>query len=148
MDSSGSIAFDSPLNWGRMKEFLKSVTGQLYTKVASESDLHVGVVVYSTDATVAFGLSVGVNKASVYSQIDNLQYTGGSTNIAGGIELARTSVFNNPGDRPNVPNVLVLITDGQATVRQSETLDQATSAKNNKIFIVSVGITKEVFHEK
>ena len=42
--------------------------------------------------------------------------TGGMTNLIGGLNLVRTRMFGSQGDRPNVDNMLIVITDGVPTI--------------------------------
>ena len=42
---------------------------------------------------------------------------GGDTNIAGGIRLAANQVFNTGnGDRPNVQDIMIVVTDGNPNI--------------------------------
>jgi len=50
----------------------------------------------------------------------------------------RTVVFGGAGDRPNVPNVGVLVSDGHSTVDVSRTLPEAELAKADKITMLAV----------
>lgn len=146
MDSSGSIGFDSPLNWPRMKLFLNSTLDLLYSRVSQESDIHVAVIIYNNNATLAFNLNQGTSKSEAQSRINALVYQAGATNIAAGLELARTAVFGQAAiNRQDAADVVVLITDGVATLRIDETVNQATLLKNNNVFITTVGITQQVY---
>jgi len=53
-------------------------------------------------------------------------------------------VFGQAGDRPNVPNVALLITDGIPNERESDTVPQANNVKSRDIEIVVVGITDQI----
>ena len=47
------------------------------------------------------------------------QYTRGRTNIADALEVLDNEMFNaNLGDRTDVPNFAILVTDGHATVNE------------------------------
>ena len=50
----------------------------------------------------------------------------------------RTAVFGGAGDRPNVPNVGVLVSDGHSTVSASRTLPEAHLAKADNITMLAV----------
>jgi len=50
----------------------------------------------------------------------------------------RTAVFGGAGDRPNVPNVGVLVSDGHSTVNASRTLPEARLAKADDITMLAV----------
>jgi len=55
----------------------------------------------------------------------------------------RTVVFGGAGDRPNVPNVGVLVSDGHATVNASRTLPEARLAKADNITMLAVVVNAE-----
>jgi von Willebrand factor type A domain len=44
------------------------------------------------------------------------------------------------GDRPNVQNVAIIISDGAASIDRQLTVPYAVSARNNGVFIVCVGV--------
>ena len=53
------------------------------------------------------------------SAIDRIPYTRGKTNIADALAAARDTMFTDAnGDREDNTNVILLITDGQATVKE------------------------------
>ena len=57
----------------------------------------------------------------------------------------RTEIFNTAnGDRPDVPDVAVLITDGNPTREVDELPEEVRRIKNRGIRIVGVGITDRV----
>ena len=49
-------------------------------------------------------------------EISTLAYPKGKTATGDGINLVASQIFNTAGDRPDVINILVLITDGTPTV--------------------------------
>ena len=68
-------------------------------------------------ASVKFFLNEYTNKEDIYNAIDDIFYDEGNTNIAHAIEMTRTEMFTRRnGDRFNVPNLGILITDGEAKV--------------------------------
>ena len=52
--------------------------------------------------------------------------------------LVRTQGFGGNGDRPDVPNVVVLLTDGNSN-QPSDTYSETVLAKNDGIHMVTVG---------
>jgi len=55
----------------------------------------------------------------------------------------RTAVFGGAGDRVNVPNVGVLVSDGHSTVNASRTLPEARLAKADNITMLAVVINDD-----
>ena len=53
-------------------------------------------------------------------------------------------MFSQSGDRANVPNVALLITDGIPNERQGDTIPQAENVKQHDIELVVVGITDDI----
>ena len=56
--------------------------------------------------------------------------------------VARTELL--PKSRPNVTQIFILITDGEATREAPQTIPEATKTKNEGVEVFSVGITSEV----
>ena len=52
----------------------------------------------------------------------SLDYPGGNTATMDGLDMARTEVFGQAGDRSDVRNVAVVITDGIPTIPDPESL--------------------------
>ena len=71
-------------------------------------------------------------------------YIGGTTNTAHALELTWTQVFGQSGDRANIPNVALLITDGIPNERELDTIPQANNVKQHDIELVVVGIANKI----
>ena len=107
--------------------------------------IRVGAVSYSNISRVDFTLNQYFTKNEVISAIRNIQYMDAWTNTAAGINDMRTKVFSRPGDRPNVPNVCVLITDGVSNIDRTNTVPNANLAKTDGILMLAVGITSQAY---
>jgi len=96
-------------------------------------------------AYLQFYLSNYTDRASLVNAVRRIHYCNENTNTTGGLRLTRTEVFNaTNGDRSDVPDVIVLITDGNPT-RETDMLgDEARRIKDRGIRIVGVGVTNEV----
>jgi len=65
--------------------------------------------------------------------------------MTGGMRLMRQQCFNTAnGDRPDVANVAVLITDGYPTREEEELVPEVQRNKDLGVHIVGVGITNRV----
>ena len=63
----------------------------------------------------------------------------GRTNTQGALEMIRDTVFQQAnGDRPDVPNVLIIITDGRPTDQLNTNLDAVVRHQNNVLLSVLV----------
>jgi len=97
------------------------------------------------EATLNFYLTNFTDVRSLTTAIRNIQYLGGNTNTTGGLRLMRTEVFNRAnGDRSDVPNVAILITDGIPTRLVAELPGEVAIIKSLGIRIVGVGVSNQV----
>lgn len=119
LDSSGSINDRGSMNWQLILDFVNNVIANLEV---SQWTTRVGLVRFSNDANVEFYLDSYYDKVAMLNRINSTSYIGGTTNIAEALQIARLNVFDpSRGDRLDVPNVVVLIADGQANERVNET---------------------------
>ena len=58
--------------------------------------------------------------------------------------MAETKVYKNNGDRPNVPDILILMTDGQPTIEIQQLPDRVNQVKRDGIRIIGIGVSKAV----
>ena len=69
--------------------------------------------------------------------MSGLSYVGGTTNTANGLMLLRTQIFNvTNGDRPDVPDIAFVITDGQSNVNQSDTIPEVRLKISKLILLI------------
>ena len=59
-------------------------------------------------------LNLFLHRRDIQKQITNLPYTGGSTNTTEALKTATNSVFNTASDRSDVPDLIVILTDGDS----------------------------------
>jgi len=77
--------------------------------------------------------------------IRNIAYLGGWTNTTGGIRVGCREIFNTAnGDRSDVPNVVILITDGVPNIDVHLLWDEVSRCKRRDIRILGVGVTNQV----
>ncbi|CAE1248467.1 unnamed protein product [Acanthosepion pharaonis] len=73
--------------------------------------------------------------------VKNIPYVYGSTNTYGGLNVMRTQMFTQQnGDRPSVPNIAILLTDGVSNINAFRTVPEAENARADNIHIYAVGI--------
>ena len=139
LDSSGSVSSE---NFELVKNFTKNVLRQADIDGGS---VRVGVNVYSDDDQVAFNLNTYSNKADVFNAIDALQFTGGGTETGRALETMRSEMFTVAnGDRPEVDNFAIVITDGKSDDRH---ISVADAARDDGINIFAIGIGAAEFRE-
>ena len=84
------------------------------------------------------------DKASLRGAVNSFRHPGGNTNTSGGQYVTFTDLFQETaGDRKNVQNIVILITDGKPTRDVPTTFTNADELqKYAKVFVV--GITSQV----
>ena len=107
VDESGSIG---STNFNRMKEFLLRLVSRLDI---DSGNTRVGLVTFSDDVRISLNLGAHSTVASFQSAISSLTYPGGGTNTNVALAHVRTTMLtSSAGDRNDVPNVVVVLTDG------------------------------------
>jgi len=96
-------------------------------------------------ATLNFYLTNFTDVPALQAGIRNIQYLSGYTNTTGALRLMRTEIFNAAnGDRSDVPNIAILITDGNPNRDVDLLRSEVHTIKQRGIRIVAVGVTNEV----
>ena len=108
-----------------------------------------GLLIYSTEVTIQFYLNEYKSKVEVLDAVDKVPYVYGSTNTADALKVMRTDMFTREnGDRPSVPNIAIILTDGVSNINAFDTIPQAKVARADGIQIYAIGIgladTKEL----
>ena len=104
-----------------------------------------GAVLFSDRGELLFRLNQYPNLQDARDAILRTRYPGANTNTSGGLYIARSQLFNaNNGDRPNVPNLAIVITDGKSTFDNELTLPYAEDLRADGVQMVSVGITSSI----
>ena len=105
MDGSASVQSDGENNLQHMKDLLINIVNRLdLTKT------RVGVIVYSTNSTLA--LPLDHYSSSFSNQLDSIQFLGGGTFTGKALNDSVTILFNSSVVRSSASKVLVVITDG------------------------------------
>ena len=111
----------------------------------SQDRTRVALIYYADQAYVGFHLNEYGNKQDLIQAIRNLPYLGGATNTSGAIRLLRRSVFTTPnGDRDNVQNIAVLITNSESTVDQPLTIPEAMQCRLLGFEMVTVRLESQM----
>uniref|UniRef100_A0A914VA96 Uncharacterized protein n=1 Tax=Plectus sambesii TaxID=2011161 RepID=A0A914VA96_9BILA len=135
IDESSSIGV---ANFNIVRSFLISLVQSMIIGPVLDRG-QVAMVKFSSTATLAFRLNTYSTNDQVYTAINATSYSGGNTDIAAGMNLATTQVYNpSYGDRPTIENVMLVLTDGQDT---SDVVGawKAAAAKNISVYVVGVG---------
>ena len=96
-------------------------------------------------AWVNFYLTNFTDVQSLSQAINNIEYLNENTNITGGLWRMRTEIFNAAnGDRSDVQNVAILITDGNPIWDVDKLPDEVRAIRSLGIRVIGVGVTNEV----
>ena len=120
-----------------------------------EDDTRIGIVTFSNYGVARMKLN------QIYDEVrlkdatnDYIWYGGGRTNTKEGLRIMREELFTEEnGDRPDIPNVAIVITDGHSSHfempwRYSNPIPQATLAKDEGIKLFVVGVTDDVMEDE
>jgi hypothetical protein len=151
IDDSGSIRDrnqfnpDFSDNFMKVADFLKSIVRMVNIGF---DKTRLSLLRFSNEAQVEFRLNEFTTAAQYEQAIDKMviNYVGGNTNTTGGLYMARTVLLNPVnGERPSVPNMVMVLTDGQATVEENFLDVQAAALQNlPSTTVVAVGVTDDV----
>ena len=109
LDGSGSIG---TTNFNLTKSFLSTLVSRLDI---NSGNARVGLVTFSSGVGTTINLDAHSSVNSLRSAISSLSYAGGGTNTAAALAHVRTTMLTSAaGDRSNVPNVVVVLTDGNS----------------------------------
>ena len=121
VDESGSITL---ANFNLTKSFLSHLVGRLDIE---SGRTRVGLVTFASGVGTGFNLSDFQTIAPMKSAISSLSYSQGGTNTDRALAYVRTTMLTPAaGDRTNVSNVVVVVTDGH-----SENSDYTLVCKKN-----------------
>lgn len=108
-------------------------------------DTRVAAIRFSNDATVMFHLDTYNTSLDVGRALRSIQIIASTTNTAGALRLMMTDVLTPRwGDRPDVHNVAILITDGQSNVNEWDTIPAAQAARSAGVRLFVIGVTGEI----
>jgi len=78
--------------------------------------VRVGACSYSVSVTSSFNLSDHTTRVAVKTAVLSLVYSGGSADLAAVLKFVRTTMLTSAaGDRINVFNIIVILTDGPSS---------------------------------
>jgi collagen type VI alpha len=146
IDHSGSIRDTNKNNgvdnWDTVISFLKAV---VFNLEVTPDGTHVAAIGFGNRATLFFTFDEFLTVESVMSGIDSrVVYKGGNTNTTGALREFRTNLFGGSSDRANVPNIIILITDGIPTREEAGLESEAKAVKDLGNRIIAVGVTEAV----
>ena len=104
----------------------------------------VGAIVFSENVQLVFSLDRFDSAGAVQQAISNIVYMGQTTNTPAALTQVLTECFNTAtGDRPNVQNLAVMVTDGvpYPPNRRDPAINAAAALRNSGVNMVAIGVT-------
>ncbi|ESO92425.1 hypothetical protein LOTGIDRAFT_233176 [Lottia gigantea] len=141
VDTSNSIW---PVNFDMyIKPFLQNVT-EMFLIGPGNKDSRVGLVTYSDDYHLQFHLNSHLTSSSLTQGIKNMNFPRGNTYTHKALEYATETMFTERhGDREDVPNLIIIITDG-VSAKPTLTKTAADEAKRRGIQVFAIGVGIDV----
>lgn len=139
MDASSSIG---PENFARMTDFLKGIVQNFDI---GHDLVRVGLITFNFGARFEFFLNSYSTKSEILAAFDSLGSTQVGTATHRALKIAREQGFTaEHGDRPGVPNIAILVTDGRSTKPEETAIQQALLKDTGaRIFSIGIGWTDE-----
>lgn len=132
LDNSGSIR--SSRFADIFKPFVQSIVGDMDVRPDAT---RVGLLTFNDDANVQFHLNTYQSREDVLHAIEMVPYERGRTNMADALQKAREEMLTSGnGARDDAPDMIIMITDGRATVNPDRTLPEAIETKLAGVHIV------------
>ena len=134
----------TPDNYELQLEFLADLVGAF--SIGSDAT-RVGAIIFSEQVILEFTLSQYDNKEAIVEALLASPYLGQTTNTPEALRQTRLQCFNAAtGDRPNVPNLAIVVTDGVPfpADRRTPALDEAMALRDTGASIISIGITDAI----
>ncbi|XP_022792982.1 cartilage matrix protein-like [Stylophora pistillata] len=134
VDSSGSIEKYGKGNYKKCLEFIKNAVNRSFI---SETFTHVGVVLFSSKTETVFTLKQFFDAEQMMKAIEEAPYLKGGTLTAKALTYVKRKLFDETG-RPEVPKVLIVMTDGKSSDNVTLPAQQLHDA-NITVFAIGIG---------
>ena len=120
-----------------LKGFMKAFLGGSETGI-NEGRVQVALITFNTHPEVVFDLGQLKTANALMDAIDDAEFLPGERNTADALGLIRSKILRF--DRPNIPNVVLLLTTGKSDRNSFRTLQEADALKYARTSIFAVGI--------
>ena len=135
VDGSGSIEYQGRGNFQRSKDFIVEIVKSFNI---GKHETNVALVLYSSKAQVVFNLKKYHKTDYIVRAIQRMSYPGGGTKTGKALDKVRKYVFKGlPKDRKNIPNVVIVLTDG---LSQDDVSKPARKLRDDGVTVISLGV--------
>ncbi|KAK7113402.1 hypothetical protein V1264_012698 [Littorina saxatilis] len=139
------LVIDTSENEAAFKEFQDFASDIIRFANPDTGLVRVGVVAYSSEVNHRIRLSDYSRTADLVSAVESLKFQPGRRDTSGGLQSMRQLFRETLGDRPDAPNVALLLTSGNSVLRTEEVSKEGRLAHDADInvFVVGVGVQDE-----
>ena len=143
LDSSGSIGRS---NFAAIRKFVLDFVQEL---TIGPNDNQIGVILFSSSASIVFNLNSYSSKGSVLTAISNIGYTGGGTSTHSALQLLIAQGFTTRrGARLSdggISRLAVVLTDGESSSK-AQTLSAASAVHSftPSINVYAIGVGSNI----
>lgn len=135
LDSSSSI---KDKNFQYVREY---VIGLISTMPVGLDKTRVGILTYNNDVIHRVRLNEFDKKSELMEAVNNIPYEGRGTKTNAALEYAvDVALTEEMGDRPDVPNFVLVLTDGRAT----DDVRVGAPRLREKAAVIAVGVGKRI----
>ena len=137
LDSSTSVGTEN------FKKMIKFTSNTVKAMDVDSGRFRVGLLTYNTNVRDKFQLNAHTDRDSLLNAIEAMPYSYGNTNPAAAIRLGRSQMFTEEnGDRSDVSNIIILVTDGESNMNTRKTIPEAEEARNAgiRLLVVAIGV--------
>ncbi|XP_062412878.1 collagen alpha-6(VI) chain-like isoform X2 [Sardina pilchardus] len=131
VDSSGSI---NPKDFPMMKAFINNT---IMRSVIGPDSVRMGVLQFSSYQREEVSLDSNQTQNDLVQKVNAMQQLGGGTLTGQALSFTSQYFDTSRGGRPNVPKILIVITDGEA---QDAVKLPAQALRDNNVAIYSIGV--------
>jgi len=137
LDQSSSIGKE---NFQKMKNFVNNL---LLQSNLGQQGVRVGLITYNRRPQLRFHMNEMENHEQAIAAVDSIVYEGRGTNTGLAVKWVVDNAFKLEfGDRPEVPNKVLLITDGRA--RDPPILKVQSTRLQDEATVYALGIGKQI----
>ena len=147
LDSSGSVCNNTVVttctNWMSILQFVNQVI-DIFAN--GDSETRIGIVVFGNMAQSKLFLNNGLSQVELKKFVSQLEYIPlQNTNTSGALFKVITEQFVTAnGDRENIDNELIVITDGESTIDTKFLGDYISGLQNADVRTIAVGVTDNI----
>ncbi|RUS75554.1 hypothetical protein EGW08_016679, partial [Elysia chlorotica] len=133
LDASGSVGLK---NFEQVLGFVKLL---VHAFPIGSDNVRVGLETFAGRLANRISLNTYMNETELLEAVDSVRYTKGRTSTHKALKKARTVFDVSRGGREDVPNYLVVVTDGQSNNPQKTKAEASLLAKED-ITVLAIGV--------